>query len=344
MNTSPPTHMHAEIAEIPAAVRRLLADPNQALRTAGVRLRELDPALLVTVARGSSDHAATYLKYAIELTAGIPVASLSPSIVSIYRSRLSLRQAACIAISQSGKSPDIVSVVKTIRAGGTFTMALTNQTGSDLAIEADSAIDLHAGPELSVAATKSFVTSVVAGLAILAHWQADAGLSSALAALPDQLEQAIRCDWSSLTPVFDTPHSLFVLGRGPAHAIACEAALKFKETCGMHAEAYSAAEVLHGPVSIVRDGFPVLALMTGDASEPGMADTVAGLIKQGAAAFATSDRETGAAYLPHVATGHPITEPLGLIVSFYGFIEAFSRHRGLDPDHPPHLRKVTETR
>jgi glucosamine--fructose-6-phosphate aminotransferase (isomerizing) len=336
--------MHAEIAEIPAVLRRLLADPGESLHAAGMRLRQLDPALLVTVARGSSDHAAAYLKYAIELTAGIPVASLSPSIVSIYATPLKLRQAAGIAISQSGRSPDLLATVEAVRAGGGFTMALTNQTGSPLAALADTAIDLQAGPELSVAATKSFVASVAAGLAILAHWQADAALASALAALPEQLARAIDCDWSSLMPVFETPTSLFVLGRGPAQAIASEAALKFKETCGLHAEAYSAAEVLHGPAAIVRDGFPVLALMSGDAGEPGMAETVARLVDQGAVAFATASVATGATQLPHVATGHKLTEPLCLIVSFYRFIEALSRHRGFDPDHPPHLRKVTETR
>jgi glucosamine--fructose-6-phosphate aminotransferase (isomerizing) len=134
-----------------------------------------------------------------------------------------------------------------------------------------------------------------------------------------------------------------VLGRGPALAIAQEAALKFKETCGIHAEAYSAAEVLHGPARIVEAGFPVLALAARDASEAGVAEIADRLANQGATAFATTNRVSLAQRMPFVETGHGITDALTLIASFYGFVEMLSRHRGFDPDHPPHLKKVTET-
>src|SRR6185437_783834 len=143
-------------------------------------------------------------------------------------------------------------------------------------------------PERSVAATKSFVSSVVAGLALLAHWAADDKLMAALATLPLALRDAIGCDWSPLLEALDGHNSLYVLGRGPSLAIAEEAALKFKETCGIHAEAYSAAEVMHGPVRIVEPGYPLLVLAARDAAEPSVAGMADKLAAQGALTFAAS--------------------------------------------------------
>ncbi|TPW29665.1 SIS domain-containing protein [Pararhizobium mangrovi] len=335
--------MRREIEEIPAAVTRLLERSDADLRAAGALLAERDPAVLVTVARGSSDHAATFLKYACEITAGVPVASLGPSIASIYHAKLRLERAGCLAVSQSGQSPDIVAMAKSVREAGAATVALTNVEGSPLAAACDGNVALQAGPEKSVAATKSFVTAIVAGLAILGHWRADDRLLEALSALPQHFEAAIACDWSAFVEALSHRDSLFVLGRGPAAAIAAEAALKFKETCGMHAEAYSAAEVLHGPVAIVGKGFPVLGLVARDAAEESAVDTLARIEKQGGSVFATTGRIASGTGLPFVETGHALTDALALSVSFYGFVEALARSRGLDPDSPPHLRKVTET-
>ncbi|PYE87662.1 SIS domain-containing protein [Phyllobacterium leguminum] len=335
--------MRAEIASIPDVVARLLDGSNDILRKAGSQLREKDPAFLVSIARGSSDHVATYLKYATELTAGIPVASLGPSIASIYGARLKLANAAAIAISQSGKSPDIVTMAKVARTSGALTYAISNTSDSPLAQTCDVAIDILAGPEKSVAATKTFVASAVAGLALIAHWTGDTALLDALRQLPRALNDALTCDWSPLGEALEGHDSLFVLGRGPSSAIANEAALKFKETSSMHAEAYSAAEVLHGPVAIVGKNFPVLALTARDAAEQSIIETCDRIAGQGAAVFVTSTSKTAATPLPFVATSHPLTDPLALLVSFYIFVEGLSRHRGFNPDTPPHLRKVTET-
>ena len=337
------TYMRMEIDEIPDAAQRLLDGSAASLAEAGQRLRQLQPVMIATVARGSSDHAASFLKYAIELTAGVPVASIGPSIMSIYGRELRLDGCAALSISQSGKSPDIVAMAQSTRRNGALGIALTNTAGSPLAESADIAIDLMAGKEQSVAATKSFVSSVVAGLAILSHWVDDSGLGAALARLPDALARAVVVDWTPLLAALKGSNSLYVLGRGPALAIAQEAALKFKETCGIHAEAYSAAEVLHGPARIVEAGFPVLALAARDASEAGVAEIADRLARQGATAFATTDRVAAAQRLPFVETGHGITDALVLIASFYGFVEMLSRQRGFDPDNPPHLKKVTET-
>jgi glucosamine--fructose-6-phosphate aminotransferase (isomerizing) len=338
-----PTFMRREIEEIPDAVARFIAANEGILANVGQALKRRNPAVVATIARGSSDHAAAFLKYAIELTVGVPVASLGPSIVSIYGRTLKLERAASVAISQSGRSPDIVALAESARAGGALSVALTNTADSPLGSAADFTIDLKAGPERSVAATKSFVSSVVAGLALVAHWAADEKLMAALATLPVALREAIGCDWTPLLEALDGHQSLYVLGRGPSLAIAAEAALKFKETCGIHAEAYSAAEVLHGPVRIVERGYPVLVLVARDAAEPSVAGLADQLAAQGAMTFATSSRIAAARHLPFAVSGHPLTDALVLIVSFYGFIEALSRRRGFDPDKPPHLKKVTET-
>jgi len=337
------TYMRQEVDQIPAVVANFLTASSDTLEGAAARLRALDPALVVTVARGSSDHASAYLKYAIELSLGVPVASVGPSIASIYGRDLKLGKAAAIAISQSGKSPDIVGMAQSARRSGATTIAITNTADSPLAAASDVTINLHAGVEKSVAATKTFVTSVVAGLALLARWSDDAELQRAVAALPESLAKAVRCDWSEMIPALDGQSALYVLGRGPGFAIANEAALKFKETCGIQGESYSAAEVMHGPVSIVTPGYPVLGLAARDAAEASVADMAHKLAGQGARAFLTSDRPGAASRLPFAATGHPLTDPLALIVSFYGFVEALARHRGLNPDEPPMLRKVTET-
>jgi len=337
------TFMRQEVDQIPEVVAGFLTASAASLDDAAGRLRALDPALVVTVARGSSDHASAYLKYAIELTMGVPVASVGPSIASIYGRDLKLGKAAAIAISQSGKSPDIVGMAQSARRSGATTIAITNTPDSPLAGASDVTIDLHAGLEKSVAATKTFVTSVVAGLALLARWSGDADLGHAIDALPESLAKAVACDWSDMIPALDGQSALYVLGRGPGFAIANEAALKFKETCGIQGESYSAAEVMHGPVSIVTPGYPVLGLAARDAAEASVAEMAHKLAGQGACAFLTSDRPGAATRLPFAATGHPITDPLALIVSFYGFVEALARHRGLNPDEPPMLRKVTET-
>ncbi|KQU74677.1 aminotransferase [Aminobacter sp. DSM 101952] len=335
--------MRREIAEIPEATARLLEGSATELAETGAHLKRAAPRFVTTVARGSSDHAASFLKYAIELNTGLPVASIGPSISSIYGARLKLADSACLAISQSGKSPDIVAMAEGARAGGALTIALTNTAGSPLAEASDHAIDIRAGVEKSVAATKTFVNSAVAGLAVLANWTGDDKLLTALEALPEHFAKAVDCDWMDIAGDLTDGNSLFILGRGPSFAIANEAALKFKETCAMHAESYSAAEVMHGPLALVRPGFPVLALAARDASEASIADAADGLAGRGAAIHITSSMAKKAKVLPHVATGHPLTDPLMLIASFYGFVEAFARHRGLDPDSPPNLRKVTET-
>lgn len=337
------TQMRREVLEIPEAVARLLQQGEGDIIAAADKLRDLDPPLLATVARGSSDHVATYFKYASELLLGVPVASIGPSVASIYKAKLRLGGAGCIAVSQSGKSPDIVSLAQAANDAGAYTVAITNDAASPLAAASGQTLNIHAGPERSVAATKTFVTSAVSALLMLAHWAEDRALIAAIHALPRQLSDAAVIDWPEMSRAIGERDSLFTLGRGPAYAMSNEAALKFKETCQIHAESYSSAEVLHGPVSIVESGFPVLALAAGDAAEDALVEVADQIAAKGASVFVTSDKVKTAHRLPHVRTGHPMTDPLALIVSFYAMVDRVAANRGINPDAPRHLKKVTET-
>ncbi|MBR3370439.1 MAG: SIS domain-containing protein [Rhodobacteraceae bacterium] len=336
------TLMAQEIAEIPASVAACLDQNAAGLDAIATRLRQFDPQLVITVARGSSDHAASYFKYACEILTGIPVASVGPSVASVYHAKLRLPRTLALSISQSGQSPDIVAMTRAGRDSGAIAVSLTNNPDSALARESTFCLPLQCGPERSVAATKSFVTSVVGGLALLAAWRDDPALSRALAALPDACEHALGCDWGALSDRLVRAPALFVLGRGAGYAIASEMALKFKETCAIHAEAYSAAEVLHGPAALVERGFPVLGMICEDAARASFTTTAQKLHQQGADVFVTDD-VAGLVALPVAPPLHPLVDPLLRVVSFYAFIEALARRRGLTPDTPRHLRKVTET-
>ncbi len=336
------TQMRREINEIPVAVERLLTEGGTAIAKTATAICDHDPSFLISVARGSSDHACSYLKYASELLLGLPMASVGPSVKSIYGVDLRCPGTLCISVSQSGQSPDIVQLTRSLTEGGAYSVAITNDPTSALAGVASSALPIHAGPELSVAATKTFVTSLVTGLWLLAEVKHDDALLRAIHKLPDSLAQAITCDWGAVVEAVDG-QSLFTLGRGTTWAISNEAALKFKETCQIHAESYSSAEVLHGPVSIVDQGFPVIAFSSGDAAEANIAEVADALAGKGAKVFATTDQVSKAVSLPHVRTSHWMTDPVAAIASFYGMVETVATRRGINPDAPRHLRKVTET-
>jgi glucosamine--fructose-6-phosphate aminotransferase (isomerizing) len=337
------TLMRAEIDEAPAAVRRLLDQSRDAIAEAGARLRAVDPKVIVTVARGSSDHASAFFKYACEITTGVPVASLGPSIASIFGAPLRLEGSAALAISQSGKSPDLLAMIEAARKGGAMTMALVNVEDAPLAGLADVFVPLRAGPEKSVASTKSYITSVVAGLAILAAWREDKALQAAIAALPDRLDAALECDWSEARETVVGAASLYTLGRGPGFAIAQEAALKLKETSILHAEAYSGAELQHGPVSLVDENFPLIAFIPDDAAAPSMVATVSALHARGAKVFTATAATVPGPRLPVAPTGHAMTDPISIALSFYRFAETVAVARGYNPDKPRGLNKVTQT-
>jgi glucosamine--fructose-6-phosphate aminotransferase (isomerizing) len=332
--------MARETAEAPQAVARMLARNRQALTELGLMFRKRNPAFISTCARGSSDHAASYLKYLSEITLGLPCCSLGASIVSIYAARLKLRDSILITISQSGRSPDILSLQAEAKRAGIPTLAITNDETSPLASEAELCLPLSAGAETSVTATKTFVTSAAMSAAIVASLGEDQALQNAVAALPDALDQALAIDWDAAEAMITPAFSLYVLGRGPSFPIAEEAALKLKESSGLHAEAYSAAEVLHGPMELVSDGFPVLVFAARDQARETTTAAVLGLRQAGARILMTGEPDG----LRFAETGHPHLDPISMILTFYRSAERISRARGRDPDHPRLLKKVTETR
>jgi glucosamine--fructose-6-phosphate aminotransferase (isomerizing) len=334
--------MLLEAAEAANVVRLQLERNEPVLAELGERLRRAPPRAVVTCARGSSDHAATYAKYLIEARTGVVTSSAAPSVSSIYESHGDMRGVLFIAISQSGRSPDLLSATEAAKAGGAMTLGLCNTTESPLMRLVDVAVPLHAGAETSVAATKSYIASLSAIAQLVAHWSDDAELQSVLPDTPGLLARAWHCEWSALIEALHDALNLYVVGRGFGLGVAQEAALKLKETCGLHAEAFSSAEVKHGPMALVRDGFPVLMFTQHDDTLAGIEELAAEFASRGARVLIAGAAAEGALTLPTVAA-NPVIEPLLRIQSFYRAAEHLARARGLDPDHPPHLRKVTET-
>lgn len=322
------------------AVRALLRDG--AFDRIGSRLRALAPRVVATCARGSSDHAATFAKYLIETHVGVLTASAAPSVVSLYRAKTTLKDALFLIISQSGVSPDLVLAANEAKRAGALVLAFVNAPDSPVAAAADEVLPLHAGEERSVAATKSFIASLAAIVRLVASWTEDRNLDQALTAAPYQLREAWDLDWSAAAPALVGAQSLYVIGRGLGYGVACESALKLKETCRIHAEAFSAAEVRHGPLALVRPGFPALLLAQEDQARDAIIELAADLTGQGADVFLAGAYSAGATILPTIEA-HPAIQPMLLAQSFYRLAHDVALARGLDPDRPPHLTKITET-
>ncbi len=332
------TFMEQEARESPEAVQRFLERNGAVLAELGRRLRAMEPPLILTSARGSSDNAAGYLKYLAEILLGIPCASVGASVASLYGARLKAHNALAVTISQSGQSPDIVALQDEAKRAGALSVAIVNVEDSPAARNADICLPLFAGPEKSVAATKTFIASLAAAAALVGHWLDDPVLKSAVAALPDNLADASQKKWPEFAERLAEVDSLYVLGRGPSLPIAAETALKLKETCAIHAEAYSAAEVMHGPLELVGEGFPVLVYAQHDQSLPSTQMAIQRLQATGAKLLVC-----GTGGLLTARAGHPLLEPIVMIQSAYLAIEELARMRGRDPDAPRMLRKVTET-
>ena len=331
--TNGTTWMAREVAEIPDAAARLNEEARGELREAAARFREAAPDLLVTIARGSSDHAMLHLKYAVELTLGLPVASIGPSIASVHGGGVRVKRAGVVAASQSGASADITALARAL-SPATASLALLNTVPSPLAdaIEAGggTAFDLRAGPERAVAATKTCVSTMLAATRLVADWVEDDALNAALDDAPGRLADALEANTGSMEALLAGDGPLFVLGRGGTVAAAMEAGLKCMEVLRRPALAYSAAEVLHGPATLVGAGTPVLSFGgegTGEAHDR--------LVAQGARLVRLdTDGPRG---------GHPLLDGPVRLAAFYKAAERAARARGLDPDAPPHLRKETVT-
>ncbi len=339
----PESQMRVEAGQAPAAVARLLQAEAGAYAALGASLRQQPPLSVLTLARGSSDHAAHYMAYLVMARLGRLVTSLPMSLLTLYQAQLDCQGLLALAFSQSGQSPDLVEPLRWLGSHGARTVAFVNDATSPLARAAQQTLALHAGPEHSVAATKSFICQLAAGASLVAAWQQDAAFNGALAALPAALQVAQRQDWSAAVQALQTAERLYVIGRGTGLAVAMEAALKFKEVCGLHADAYSSAEVQHGPMALVGPGFPMLVLAPPGPAQPGLLQLAAQMRERGALVLLAAPPGTPGATLPLAPTGHDDLAPLAVAQSFYGMVEALAQARGLDPDKPRHLNKITRT-
>jgi glutamine---fructose-6-phosphate transaminase (isomerizing) len=326
--------MAQEARQVPNVVAAQISANTPIIDKLVATLKLLNPHLVMMVGRGSSDHAGVFGKYLIETELGLPVAFAAPSVVTVYNRSLKLKGAVAIVISQSGKSPDLLAQTKNIKASGAYCIALVNDQSSPLAQLVDVAIPLRAGPELAVAATKSYLCTLTALLNLVAMWKGDEHLLQGLSRLPDALNQVISGSAQLTAGHFKNVKHLVVLGRGFGYAISREIALKLKEVLGIQAEAFSSAEFVHGPVTLAEKTLPVVAVSVQDESEVFHEQQLADVASRGAIM-------TG---LRHESTDlHIRLLPLLVMLRFYLDVEAIAQAEGLDPDAPPGLRKVTET-
>lgn len=339
--------MRKEVLETPEKLQQQLPK-NQATQQAFSKIfKERNPQFIMTIARGSSDHAATYAKYLFETELGIPVASLAPSIITMYKSPLQLKNALIMAISQSGQSPDLIAAMQYARSQGALTLAFINSPNSPLAEAAEFVIDLQGGPEQAVAATKSFLLSITALIQTVATINHQEHLLHALEKLPEAMYQVTALPFDSYLDNFNINNAL-ILGRGFGLGVAQELALKFKEVTQIHAEAFSTAEVLHGPFSLLNEPLPMLALAQNDPTLPTLITTLSKIktIHQEPLIICSNDIANqfddfkNKLILPVIDAR---LTPLLACYLGYLFIEALAQYKDLDPDQPPLIKKVTRT-
>lgn len=336
--------MLEESLEAPARLAEQLGRDRELYAALAARLRAAEPPAVVTVARGSSDHAAAYGAYLITLLTGVPVASLPPSLVTLERAPLRLHGHLALAVSQSGRSPDVVGCLLAAREAGALTAALVNDTGSPLAGTALLVLGHHAGPERSVAATKSVLASLLGLARLAAAWAQDRPLEAAIEALPAQLEAAAAAGMAADAGWIDDARHVYVLARGPGLPVAHELALKLKETCGLHGEAFSSAELRHGPREAVDARFAVLALALPGRGQADVLAAVRELAGQGAGVRVVGPAAAGPGLLAALPDGlDPRLAPIAAAQALYPLLARTARHLGRDPDRPRTLAKVTET-
>ncbi len=335
--------MHKEACSSGQFVAEQLTKEGARYAELGAALRANNPKTVLTIARGSSDHAAAYAAYLIMARLGRIVASLPMSLVTLLNAPLQAKDALAIAISQSGQSPDVIEPIRYFREGGATTVALVNDATSPLAQSAEWCMPLHAGVEQSVAATKSFITSLVAGAQLAGHWQNDAEFLAALNELPASLEAATNLDWAEAIDVLTPANNIMVVGRGISFPVALEAALKFKETSVIQAEAFSGAEIKHGPMALIDDGYPLMIFATRGPAQAGLIKLAEEMRGRGARVLLAAPADIAERNLTIPVAATPDLDPIVAIQAFYMMAAKLSLARGLNPDKPRHLSKVTKT-
>ena len=342
-----------EILEQPEAARRQLASSSEALDALAARLRAAPVESVVVAARGTSDHAAIYAQYLLGVRNRLVVGLATPSVVSLYGAEPRLGRALVIGISQSGASPDIVGVVEAAARQGAPTLAITNDPSSPLARASDHVLELAAGPERAVAATKTYTTSLLAIARLSVAVDPDAGASAALADVSDAMtaalgvEDAVEGLATELAAAAGSFDRCVVVGRGFEYATAREWALKLKELGQVFADPYSAADFRHGPIALVQPGIPALVVAPEGQAAAGQDDLLRDLRERGVDTVVVSDvAATRALGRWSIAIPAGVPEWLRPVVSIVP-AQLFALHatiaRGLDPDEPRYISKVTRT-
>ncbi len=341
--------LEQEIAEQPVTLARFLSESPAIVQHAADRIRAFSPHFVVIAARGSSDNAARYAQYLFGAYNHLPVALATPSLFTFYHRPPALRQALVIGISQSGHSPDIVAVLVEGRQQGALTLAITNDPSSPLARAAELVLPLFAGEERAVAATKTYTAQLLALASLSAVLAGDRQRQLQLALVPTLVHETLERNRDLLSPLepFLTTRHLVVLARGFNYATAFEIALKLKETCLIVAEPYSSADFRHGPIALIEPGFPIVAVApTGE-----VFDDVARLILELRQRRATIAMISNDAFLlshADLAMTLPTTieewlSPIIAVIPGQLLALTLARARGLDPDRPRGLQKVTQT-
>ncbi len=331
--------MARETAEIPAAAERLLLRPD-AFAAIVERIEQVKPSIVVFCGRGSSGHVGVYLRYLFEVRLGLLASAAAPSVVTAYQRPLELRDALFVVISQSGRSPDLVNATQVARKFGALTLAIVNDENSPAAASAELVLPIGAGTECAIAATKTVALSMIAGAQLVAALGRDDDLNEGLHHLPIRLSEALACDWSAWADSAAGAPATFVVGRGYGLGCVREIALKVAEILRVPALGYSAAELRHGPRASISPTTPVLVLRQNDQAAITVDELVRDLNDAGERVFTAGG---AACTLPWIGDGHPVCDPVLMLIPAYRAIEAAARRRGFDPDNPPYLSKVTRT-
>ena len=335
--------MLQEALDAPNRLQEFLSKDEAVFQDLAKRLRTLDPAFVATVARGSSDHAATYAEYLFPLCTGKLVASIPPSLLTVLKAKLQLKNQFVLALSQGGGSPDIVGSLENARKAGALTAAIVNEVNSPLAKSTEVLLPQHAGQEKSITATKSVICTLAAIARLAATWSEDQALLTALKNLPGVLSQAARTGGEIDESLLKGVSHAYVLSRALGLSAARELALKFKETCGIHAEPFSAAEVRHGPREVVDKNFLVVALMLPGSGGEDVKSVAEELKTQGARVLLVGPKKSRADFVIPEAGDYRL-DTLVALQFLYPWIARSAVALGRNPDRPRTLQsKVIET-
>lgn len=338
--------MLEEISEQPEILERTIAAEREKLTKLGDFLRQRDIDLIVLVARGSSDNAALFGRYLLEVTTGIPVSLSAPSVYTLYNAKLRLKRAVVIGVSQSGEGIDINHVLESAKSSGAFTIAITNEIGSTMAKLADETLLIHAGREKSVAATKTY-TGQMLHFYMLASAIGDKRLD--YHKIPDFTAKAltVRPEVEKIVHRYAFMENCVVVGRGMNYGNSYELALKLMETCYVVAERFSSADFFHGPLAIIERRFPVILFAPTGATKKSSVDLIERLSELHADCLSiTNDAEVAKMSSHSIVLPSEIDEflsPIPFIVPAQLFAALLSEAKGLDPDAPRSLSKVTKT-